>query len=814
MLFHQLILIMNFSVKSSSSSTMRILIFSLFFFLKSLITIGQIDTLFYSGAMQTYTVPAGITTINIEAYGAEGRYASINGDAGGKGGYSTGDLTVAPGQIIYIYVGGEGTTTPTANAGQCYGGFNGGGNGGNGFSGGSGGGASDVRVLGTSLSNRVIVAGGGGGADNGGIGGSGGGLIGVDGGFNSGSAPATGGTQSSGGSGALKGGYTTMNGILGIGGDNIIYSGSTFEYGGGGGGGYYGGGGGHPWAGGGGGSSYIGGVTNSSTIAGVNNGNGLVIISYQLPTLVTNFSASDSNICTGTTVNFTDLSSGTPNSWVWDFGDGNTSILQNPAHIYANSGIYNVSLTASNNLHLDTETKNSFITVTGISYRTDIISSCGSYTWIDGNTYTQSTNAPTYTFQTAAGCELYYSLNLTINELPNVDAGQDISFCEGSYISLSVSGASSYLWSNGIGNSQNTTLVLSTTNFSVIGTDSNGCTNSDTVLATLIPVPNVMAASIIQGQGTSLNPIICLGDSIKLIGNGAGTYNWDNGVINDQWFSPIATNTYNVVGTDILTNCSNDAQILVTVNDLPNVVAASISLNQVTSLTPNICLGDSIRLVGNGADIYNWDNGVINDQWFSPIETNTYNVLGIDNSTNCSKNAQVLVTVNELPQILKTIIDERYGSDASINIDIVAGDSPFDFDWDIDGLGDIDDEQNLSGIQAGNYTLVIRDNNGCENRFTIIVEFISSVSLVIPSAITPNSDGKNDVWDIIGLNRFPEMQLQIFDRNGHIVHQQTGIYENWDGYFQRKVLPDGDYFYILDLKNGEQPKKGAVSIKF
>lgn len=59
-------------------------------------------------------------------------------------------------------------------------------------------------------------------------------------------------------------------------------------------------------------------------------------------------SALFSFISTGLSVDFTDLSTGSPTAWVWDFGDGNTSILQHPSHLYDSSGTYIVCLTAGN----------------------------------------------------------------------------------------------------------------------------------------------------------------------------------------------------------------------------------------------------------------------------------------------------------------------------------------------------------------------------------------------------------------------------------------------------------------------------------
>lgn len=253
---------------------------------------GGSQTFNYTGGMQTFTVPAGVCDVTIQAYGAEG--GACNGDLGGQGGYATGDLAVTGGDILYIYVGGQGS-----NNAQGPGGFNGGGTGGigDGTGGSGGGGASDVRYNGTNLTDRVIVAAGGGGAgcQAAGGGGDGGGLTGQDGTVGSGGCGScnnttqrdlggSGGTQAGGGAGGtyILSCYTSYNppkygtaGSLGQGGGGSLG-------GGGGGGGYYGGGQGAGCyeSSGGGGSSYVGGVTNSSTTQGGRSGNGQVIISW------------------------------------------------------------------------------------------------------------------------------------------------------------------------------------------------------------------------------------------------------------------------------------------------------------------------------------------------------------------------------------------------------------------------------------------------------------------------------------------------------------------------------------------------------
>lgn len=83
--------------------------------------------------------------------------------------------------------------------------------------------------------------------------------------------------------------------------------------------------------------------------------------------LVADFSVSDTNIQIGDTINFTDQSNNNPTSWSWDFGDGDTSDLQHPVHVYKAAGTFTVSLKATNNVGSDTETKTNYIFVTDTS---------------------------------------------------------------------------------------------------------------------------------------------------------------------------------------------------------------------------------------------------------------------------------------------------------------------------------------------------------------------------------------------------------------------------------------------------------------
>ena len=97
-------------------------------------------------------------------------------------------------------------------------------------------------------------------------------------------------------------------------------------------------------------------VTKSSYIA-VSNG-------FEAP--VAAFSASPTSGKAPLTVSFTDQSTGSPTSWKWTFGDGNTSTEKNPVHTYSKAGLYSVTLTASNANGSNALTKSSYIAVSNV----------------------------------------------------------------------------------------------------------------------------------------------------------------------------------------------------------------------------------------------------------------------------------------------------------------------------------------------------------------------------------------------------------------------------------------------------------------
>lgn len=235
-------------------------------------------TFSFTGTTQNYTVPAGVFFLLLEAWGAQG--GTSGAKTGGLGGYSKCLYPVTPGQVVYVYVGGQPADSSA--------GFNGGGA----SSAAKGGGGWSGFRLGSESNDPILIAAGGGGAGLvGTVGGNGGGLTGSAG---TGTGAGGGASQTAGGSGGLVS-ASALQGAAG--------------YGGGGGGGLFGGGGGYnpsnptnSGSGGGGSSGFGPSAIGSTTTAGQRSGNGFAQITPNQPPSATGFSLTPSIVETNSSV--------------------------------------------------------------------------------------------------------------------------------------------------------------------------------------------------------------------------------------------------------------------------------------------------------------------------------------------------------------------------------------------------------------------------------------------------------------------------------------------------------------------------------
>ncbi|WP_317896713.1 T9SS type A sorting domain-containing protein [Aurantibacillus circumpalustris] len=510
----------------------------------------------YTGSTQTITLSGG--SVFIQMWGADGGN-NLTAGTGGKGGYSTGTVNVAPG-TYYVYVGGKGTTLQAAST-AATGGFNGGGNSGayssTGNACGSGGGASHVAsatgLLSTLSGNQSAVSivaggGGGGGANHGGtntqdLGANGGGLTGGNG--LTGTYGGFGGTQVAGGSNSsvpLYSGTMAEGGSFGQGGSANLapsgYAAYPSNTGGGGGGGWYGGAA-ALWEGGGGGSGYVGGTVNGTTAAVGQpgfvpnpdvSGNGMVIITKLCDVTI---GASSNPVCQGSSVTLTTTAI-TTLSWSASVSTASSIVV--------------------------TPTSNTTYYVTGIG-----------------------TN----------NCVATDGINITMVPLPNVSSMVNPPLlCVGNTATLTGQGAITYTWSNSTTGLTTAVNPNVTTNYTVSGTNGFGCINN----AVIGVIVNTNVISV------SANTTICTGKSVNISASGAVTYTWSNNIsLSGLSVSPTLTTVYSVIGRDV-NNCLLSNSVSITVNDLPNVFLSTDK--------DIICKKESVVLSATGANTYAWSNPI------------------------------------------------------------------------------------------------------------------------------------------------------------------------------------------------------------
>ncbi|MFL5763063.1 MAG: gliding motility-associated C-terminal domain-containing protein [Bacteroidia bacterium] len=100
----------------------------------------------------------------------------------------------------------------------------------------------------------------------------------------------------------------------------------------------------------------------------------------------------------------------------------------------------------------------------------------------------------------------------------------------------------------------------------------------------------------------------------------------------------------------------------------------------------------------------------------------------------------------------------------------------------------------------------------CPATDSVRVFVIKSEELVIYNTFTPNNDGNNDTWYIGNIWKYPHNHVEIYNRNGRLVYKANAYINTWDGRAFGDELPEGTYFYVLDLGDGKGTKNGTVTI--
>ena len=426
-------------------------------------------------------------------------------------------------------------------------------------------------------------------------------------------------------------------------------------------------------------------------------------------------------------------------------------------------------------------------------------------TWSTSGTYTVSV-VETNSF----GCNGdTVTFDVRVDPLPAANAGSDQTICNGDTANLNASGGVIYQWDNSATLSNDTisdpfAFPNTTTVYTVLVTDTNGCRNTDSIQINVNALPVVDAG---------MNVAICIGDQTTLGASGGVSYNWDpTGSLDDPTSQnpiadPTTTTTYTVIVTDA-NSCSNTDSVTVTVNPLPIISAGVDTI---------ICQGSSVQLLASGGVTYEWiPAGDLNDpNIFNPIATpaapTTYTVTGTD-ANGCENTDDITVNLNPQP-----IADFTANPDFVLNCEGVRvsfTDNSTDaltYSWTF-GNG-------LTSTQPWPVTLyemfgvsypvtLVVTNNFCEDSLTKSIN-VSPLEDYLENAanvFTPNNDGLNDCFNAEKVGDFKDCTfIRIFNRWGNLVWESEDPTECWDGtnWNNDNEVPAGVYIYTIRIKNAE-----------
>lgn len=621
----------------------------------------------FTGSPQSFTVPSCVSSVSLTAKGARGG-SNVQGVQGGLGGSAFGVLSVSPGDVLNIYIGGTS-------------GYNGGGLTGTSpctaAIGGNGGGSSDVRLNGNSLANRVIVGGGGGGAGGNRIfgcgrgtgGGGGGGYYGGGGGAgcpgNGGYILPTGGSQTAGGIAGTSGfaisndGFPGSLGVGGAGGTEVSTNQGANNIGltGGSGGGLTGAPGqytpnatvgeeiGSIGAGssGAGGSSYLGNLMSAYTTSGNVSGNGEVIISYTMGTLSLNLT--QAYMCVGGSAT---LNAQGQSSYTWSTGSNAASIVVSPSVTTS----YSISATSPQgcpSTGIITVAVNTSTPSVSISSSSTIVcqgdpvtlngNGANSYIWsgtlINGSPFTPSITS-TYTVTGYNGCGTATALvTVSVNPSPTLSVTPSfISLCAGNTATLTATGASSFSWSGGISNGIAFIPPFSGI-YTVTGTNTFGCIGTSSAAVIVLPSPSQLPVPS--------SSLLCAGETATLSATGASNYTWMPGgsTASSITLSPTGTSIYTL--TQAIGICVDTKTVSIAVVPVPTVSA-------LVSNTA-ICSGMPVTFSATGANSYTWSGNVQSGIPYFPSLTSNYTVTG-QSLNGCSSDAILSISVTPSPTLL------------------------------------------------------------------------------------------------------------------------------------------------------------------
>jgi gliding motility-associated-like protein len=409
------------------------------------------------------------------------------------------------------------------------------------------------------------------------------------------------------------------------------------------------------------------------------------------------------------------------------------------------------------------------------------------------------------------------SVKLSIVPLPVITMSNDASICDGSSLQISASspGGVKYTWSPQATLDNNTIPTpvakpLVATTYVVTVEDGNGCTKEDSVKLAVIPLPVITISN---------DTTICNGTQAQLSASSPGAlkYTWlpqatlNNNAISTPLATPAAPTTY-TVEVEAANGCTNKDSVKVAFH--PAAVFAA------SPAKATLCETDSVLLTASGADEYSWlaeDGSLLgktSSLFVKPGYSQAYEVQMKENTCNTTATRLIPVVVNDRPI---PVVTKSNDIDCSTGQAFLHAGGGISYTWDaLPGIRDINmANPTVTPARTTTYIVTITNSKGCtaKDSITVLADFTKAVSTYpVPSAFTPNNDGRNDCFGLKKWGQVTELQFQVFNRWGQRVFSTTDPAHCWDGRFKGELQPAGGYAYYIKAvtRCGSVNRSGVV----
>lgn len=417
------------------------------------------------------------------------------------------------------------------------------------------------------------------------------------------------------------------------------------------------------------------------------------------------------------------------------------------------------------------------------------------------------------------GCVKQGSVMVKVAKLPVVTTIPDIALCKGSPATLqtSASAAVEYLWypTTGLNNPGIASPIASPTStidYIITVKSIDNCVAKDTVHISVLTSPSVK---------TSNDTTICDKGEAPLFATGGEKYQWSPAIgLSDATINnPIASINHSITYTVLVTSDNG-----CTASDSVKLIVKPLPVFKVEPALQSICKKDVATINASGGEVYRWlniDTGNANASIavVRPATNMTYSVWIYDPVCNYSDTLNASIIVNPLPNVSITKSNDIDCSFTSATLKASGGER---YVWTSNSYAQVTNA-NLANLVVSPpatswYTVKVTNENGCSNYDSIKLTVNLNAGrnqYDLPTAFTPNNDGKNDCFGVKSWGPVNQLDFSIFNRWGERVFYTKNPSDCWNGTYKNSQQQTGSFVYYIRAKTlcgGEFDRKGIITL--